>query len=152
MALLDSLELDCLRSDLELVITGDTSLNGVGGDTCQISRTDNPNQLGTFNETTGLYENPTVTIKYTGPCYISPLVFRRDRQEEVGGRAGRIRVYRVKIPWVDPFDVELMDNFVITQSADGDSEILDLELKVVDILYGSEGGARRITVQDFAES
>lgn len=91
----------------------------------------------------------TVTTIYTGDAYLSPIIFRRDRQEEAGGTAVRIRQYRAILPW-NSGDIHLDDQMTIDLCQD--PQFVGRILTVSDVMYESEMIVRRITLVDTAIS
>ena len=151
--ILDTLELDGIREDfLELLGIYEEGDDGGGSPSIaraktlvSISRITNP---GTFNESTGVFDTPTTSVIYTGPAHVSPVTYRRDRQEIGGGEAVRIRQYRAIVPW-DSGDIHLGDIFLVNFTED--PELDGRSFDVSDVLYESELAVRRITLTDTAK-
>ena len=144
--LLSQAEVDALRTDLNRLIgiepDGDESKAKC---TAKITRT---TDIGTFNEVTLEYENPTILDIYGGPCLIGPIVFRRDRTEMIGQEQIRVRTYRAVLPH-DTNTVKILDDFEVLTSTD--AGLVGRPMSVVDIMYSTEQGARRITLQDIGD-
>lgn len=139
--ILTGVELDGLRQDFDEML-GD--MLGTAKTTIAITRTTGAT-LGAINTTTLQYDAASPSVIYTGEAYISPVVYRRDRQEFVGGNILTIRQYRVLLPW-DSGDIKLDD--VVTIVSCSDPNFVNKTLTVIDVMYESELGARRITVLD----
>jgi len=145
--ILDQLELDALRADFKTML----GIDETPADSEDITRAKTLVSIrrivdqGTLNTSTGDYENPTTVVIYSGPAHVSPIVFRRDRQEQGGGQALRIRQYRVVLPW-DSGNILIDDEMVVSFSAD--PEMDGRTWIVSDVMYESELAARRITVTD----
>lgn len=136
------LELDGLRLDVDFLVGFDfDDSTGKARTLCLIER---ETAKGTINPSTLVYTPTNATI-YAGPCYISPIIFRRERQETVAEETARIRNYRVLLPW-DAGDIHRLDLFSITQSAD--PNLTGRPMTVVDVIYTSDQAGRRLTVQD----
>jgi len=144
--ILDQFELDGIREDF------DNMLGIYQEDTETIDRAKtlvSINRIadrGVFNETTGLYDTNTTSILiYAGPAHISPVTYRRDRQELGGQEAVRIRQYRCIVPW-DAGDIWIDDVLTVNFTSDPnmDGKVLD----VTDVMYESELAVRRITLTD----
>jgi len=102
-------------------------------------------ERGPINATTALYDASSYDVIYSGPGRISPVTYRRDRQEQGGQESVRIRQYRGLVPW-DAGDIHLDDVLTVNFCTDPDMDgrILD----VSDVLYESELIVRRISLVD----
>lgn len=146
--ILDEFELAGLREDFDNLLgiyeePADEESISRAKTLVSIRRTKN---RGTFNETTGLYDSDTVTETiYTGPAHISPVTYRRDRQELAGQEAVRIRQYRAVLPW-DSGDIHIDD--ILTVNFSADPEMDGRSFDITDVMYESELAARRITLTD----
>lgn len=147
--ILDDIELAGLRIDFEellgeRLIAGEEDISGAG--TLVMVR--RVIDKGPINPDTGRYDSPTIDTIYSGAAHISPVTYRRDRQETAGEEAVRIRQYRMVLPW-DSGDIHLKDFTVVVMSQDPEMEgrIFD----VSDVLYESELAARRISLVDTAK-
>ncbi len=116
--LLDKFEQDALRRDFDRILG---RVQQAGGESIQEAKTlvivRRVDDLGTVDPVTGRYNNPSLSVIYTGPAHISPVTFRRDRQEIAGQEAVRIRQYRMVLPW-DSGDIHLDDVTSINFSSD----------------------------------
>lgn len=135
--LLTAQELAGIREDVAVIFE----------DTCRITRPD-VNDPPVLNQATGEFEGGTSITIYEGECYITPIISRRDRFDEVGQGLVFTRQYRVALPW-DTDDVQIRDLYVTLTSAD--PQIIGREMLVRDVLVGSNIGYRRLTVQDTRE-
>ncbi len=140
--LITELELDGLREDFDELFG--TGALGTSKTTVAITRTRNRTQ-GDMDPTTLQYPDAVPEVIYTGKAHISPIIFRRDRQEIAGGETQRIRQYRCLLPW-DSGNI-LIDDVVeiITCS---DPNFVGRVLDVTDVPYESELAARRLTLTD----
>ena len=145
--LLDEFELDGLREDFKNIL----GIFDEGGD---LENYDQAKTLvaitrlvdqGALNETTGVYDNPITKQIYSGPAHISPVTYRRDRQELGGGEAIRIRQYRGVLPW-DSGDILIDDKLTVAFCSDPQMEGRTFD--VTDILYEAELSGRRISLTD----
>jgi hypothetical protein len=141
--ILQQIELDGLRTDFKELL-GET-LAGAKT-TVAITRVTSADR-GPINPTTLRYDSPVTEVIYTGPAHISPVTFRRDRQEVAGGEAQRIRQYRCVLPW-DSGDVHIDDNLEVVSSSDPQFATHGSKLQVSDVMYESELAARRLTLVD----
>lgn len=107
--------------------------------------------LGTLDPATAQYSGEVRLTIYSGPCFIYPIMSRRDRFDEFGQGLIFTRQYRVGIPYdPDPADLpQIRDRFHLTQSTDG--AIIGREFEVRDVVVSTLIGYRRITVQDTEE-
>lgn len=139
--LLTQQELDGIREDAKLLI-------GISSDGADNGKTrvtiERPDKDATFNEVTLLYDLDHELI-YDGAAIVFPVVFRRSRQERVVEEDSRVRVYRCLLPW-DVGDLWLDDIVTITESTD--VEFVGRVLRVIDVMYESEQGLRRIDTVD----
>jgi len=145
--MIDQYELDGLREDflnlLGLFDEGDAEYSIEQAKTLV-----NINRVisrGTINPTTKLYENPITESIYAGPSHVSPVTYRRDRQELGGVESVRIRQYRAIVPW-DAGDIHLDDTFTINFSTD--PNMVGRTFDVTDVLYESHLAVRRISLVD----
>jgi hypothetical protein len=132
---LTPIELDGVRTDQEAELDA----------TCLIWRETSP---GTPIKATADYLAPETTTVYTGPCFIAPIVSRRDRFDVHGEQQVYQNQYRVLMPW-DGAAVQVGDFFTVTVSNDPD--FLGRDLTVKDVLYVSDLSLRRLTVIDIKE-
>ena len=144
---IDQLALDTLRNDFDNLLGifdygGGTDDTDAAKTTVTITRI---TDRGTLNATTKLYDNPTISTIYTGPADISPVTYRRDRQEIGGMEAIRIRQYRAVVPW-DAGDVWIDDKLTVNFSQDLQMESKTFDIS--DVLYESELAARRLSLTD----
>jgi len=145
--LVDKYELDGLREDM-LNMLGMFDEGGV-----EYSITDAKTlvtihriiDIGPINTSTHLYDSPSSTVIYSGPGRISPVTYRRDRQEIGGEEAVRIRQYRGIVPW-DAGDIHINDILGVTFCEDPQFEGKFLD--VTDVLLESELAVRRISLVD----
>lgn len=137
--LISKLELEGMRTDLNLIV-GKTPKNDLAKTTCTIYR----QTVGVLDPNTAKYSTTSTTI-YSGPCSISPIIYRRDRTETAGGEAVKLRNYRVLIPF-DESDIRIHDMLTVDTSAD--TNMQNKTFHIVDVIYDSENAARRLTVQD----
>ena len=102
-------------------------------------------EVGPLNPATSKYDDPTTSTLYSGPAHISPVTYRRDRQELGGGEAVRIRQYRGIVPW-DAGDIFIDDYLIVNFCEDPDVEgkVFD----ITDVLYESELAVRRLSFTD----
>lgn len=145
--LIDQIELDGLREDfnnmLGLVDEGGDDLSMVQAKTLVIIR--RIIERGDINSVTKKYDNPSLSTIYAGPAHISPVTYRRDRQELGGEESIRIRQYRGVIPW-DAGDIHV-DDFCTT-SFSSDPDLVDKTFDITDVLYESQLVARRFSMVD----
>lgn len=148
MSNIDSqLELDGLRIDFDELL----GIHDYGGGT---DDTDAAKTLvtiirvtdrGPLNPVTKKYDTPVVSTIYTGPAHISPVTYRRDRQEIGGMESVRIRQYRAVVPW-DSGDIWIDDKMTVT--ATEDPQMVGKVFDISDVLYESELAARRLSLTD----
>jgi len=144
--LITELELNGLREDFNEMMG--TAAGRDAKMTIEITRVTS-STVGEMDEDTLQYPDAVPSIIYSGEAYISPIVFRRDRQEIAGGETVRIRQYRCLLPWDAP-NIELDDVVKILTSSDPHfaGRILD----VTDVMFEAELAARRITLTDTGAS
>jgi len=135
-------ELDGLRQDFGELL-GDGSTGGDAKTTVAITRTNKKDK--TVDRDSLQIIPGAITVIYTGEAHISPIVFRRDRQEIAGGETQRIRQYRCVLPW-DSGDVRIDDVLEVITSQD--PQFATRKMLVSDVMYESELAARRITLTD----
>ena len=135
--LLSAIELAGIRADVEELFE----------DQCTILRPD-PTDPPVLNKATGLFVGGTFLTIYSGECFITPIISRRDRFDEVGQGLVFTRQYRVGIPWTED-DVQIRDLY--TTTATDDPQLLGRGMLVRDVLVGTNLGYRRLTVQDTRE-
>lgn len=140
--LITQVELDGLREDWEEALG--TGLLGNSKTTIAITRTSTSNQ-GPIDPDTLKYSASTPVVVYTGEAHISPIVFRRDRQEIAGGETVRIRQYRCVLPFDSPL-VKIDDVVEVVQCSD--PHFAGRTMLVSDVMFESELSARRITLTD----
>ena len=145
--ILDQIELDGLRADFFEMLGMHLDTNGVFVDddaktSVIVTRI---TDMGAMDPNTGLYPNPVSSTIYTGPAHVSPVTFRRDRQEIGGMEAVRIRQYRAILPW-DSGDIWIDD--LMTVSDTQDPQMIGKTFEISDVLYESELGVRRISLTD----
>ena len=144
---LDQIALDKMREDFDNLL-GIFDYGGGVDDTDAAKTTGTITRVtdrGALNPTTKLYDNPTVSTIYTGPIDISPVTYRRDRQELGGAESIRIRQYRAEVPW-DVGDVWIDDKVTVLTSQD--PQMVGKIFDVSDVLYESEMAVRRISLTD----
>jgi hypothetical protein len=154
--ILDDLEIQGGRIDFEETLgqftEGDTETIAAAGTLVMVRRI---LSRGPLNETTGKYDQPTVQTQYTGPAHISPVTFRRDRQEIAGEESVRIRQSRMIIPWDSgteggqPGNVHIDDFVVVVMCADLEMEGRTFD--ITDVMYESELLVRRLTLTDVSK-
>jgi hypothetical protein len=107
--------------------------------------------LGTLDAETAAFTGETRLEIYSGPCFIYPIMSRRDRFDEFGQGLIFTRQYRVGIPYdSDPANLpQIRDRFHVTTATDG--AIIGREFEVRDVVVSTLLGYRRITVQDTEE-
>lgn len=145
--IIDQFELDGLREDFFNLL----GLFDEGGGIESISKAKTlitigrVTDIGPLNPVTKKYDSPSTTPIYVGAAHISPVTYRRDRQELGGGEAVRIRQYRGIVPW-DSGDIHIDDYLFVSVCSDPDVEgkVFD----VTDVLYESEMAVRRISFTD----
>jgi len=144
---IDQLALDTLRNDFDNLL-GIFDYGGGSDDKTAAKTTATITRVtdrGTFNTATNLYDNPTVVTIYAGPADISPVTYRRDRQELGGGEAVRIRQYRSEVPW-DAGDIWVDD--IMTVNTSQDVQMVGKIFTISDVLYESELAIRRLSLTD----
>lgn len=144
--IINDIELAAVREDMKHLIGF-----GYDDDESQAQVTVNIKRetaLGAINTTTLLY-SPSYTTIYEGPAIVAPIIYRRERTETAGQEAVRIRNYRVTVPW-DAGDIHRHD--IVTPLTAKDPNMVGREFNVVDVIYTTNQGARRITVQDVADT
>lgn len=95
---------------------------------------------------------PTTITIYTGPCYCTPIVSRRDRFDVHGEQQIYQNQYRVLVPWdagTPDESIKIGDMIRITASDDPDFFLKDMTVK--DVLLVSEISLRRLTTIDIDE-
>lgn len=132
---LTSWELDGIRIDQEAELDA----------MCLIWRETGP---GTPVKATASYLSPITITVYTGPCFYSPIVSRRDRFDVHGEQQVYQNQYRVLMPW-DGATVKAGDFFTLTVADDLDA--LSRTQVVKDVLYVSDISLRRLTTVDIKE-
>ncbi len=146
-SLIDRYELDGLREDFFLML----GIRDEGGGEASIAHAKTLVtiarilEIGPLNPVTKKYDSPSVTSIYAGPAHISPVTYRRDRQELGGGEAIRIRQYRGLVPW-DVGDIHIDDFLTVNFCEDPDVEGRTFD--ITDILYESELAVRRLSFTD----
>lgn len=103
---------------------------------------------GTVNSSTAALENETRSTIYSGRCSIYPIMSRRDRFDEFGQGLVFTKQYRVVLPYTAD-DIQQRDRFYITSS--NDTQLINREMEVRDVVMSSMLGYRRLTVQDTRE-
>lgn len=133
-------ELDGIRLDVAQIFK----------DACTITREPAGDaKYGTLNKATSEYESvPAPTVIRSGNCLIKPIISRRDRFDEFGEGLVFTRQYRVAIPYSWD-DIQIRDIFTATASQD--SQLVGREMRVRDVIVGTDIGYRRLTVQDVRE-
>ena len=144
---IDQLALDTLRNDFDNLLGifdygGGTDNTDAAKTTVTITRV---TDRGTLNLVTKLYDSPTVSTIYTGPADISPVTYRRDRQELGGAESIRIRQYRSEVPW-DAGDIWIDDRMLVNTSQD--VQMVGKTFIISDVLYESEEAVRRLSLTD----
>lgn len=143
-------ELSALRQDLDELI-GVSRIDGVENEadtTVRITRVSDADK-GELNEDTLKYDTPSPVLIYEGPFVLGPVLYRRDRQEDAGGTAQRIRQYRGLGPYDMP-RVEIKDQLEVLTS--NDPLMAGLKITVTDFIYEDDLSGRRITFVDTSES
>lgn len=136
-----TLELDGVREDVKIIFK----------DTVLIYRV---TDIGTLNEATSLYENPTTLTLYDGPGQLTPIRSRRDKFDVIGEGAVFTRQYRLSVPYeaglADPLEgVQIRD--LIQMTVSNDPQLVDRIMEVRDVTTSTNIGYRQITVHDFRE-
>jgi hypothetical protein len=129
------IELDGIRVDQEAELDA----------TCLIWRELSP---GTPIKATASYLAPETTTIFSGPCFYSPIVSRRDRFDVHGEQQVYQNQNRVLIPW-DGGDVQQGDIFTLVTADDTNAIGRDQVIK--DVLYVSDISLRRLTTIDIRE-
>lgn len=133
-------ELTALRNDL-------VDLFGTSGDTAKTEGT--VTRESTLSEVVNpdntVTADPAPTTIYSGPARVSPIVFRRDRQELAGGQIQRPRQYRLKIP--SPL-VSMQIGDIWTTTICSDPLLVGKRMEVTDVLPQSESAVRVATLTD----
>lgn len=141
----DRFELDGLREDFHNLL----GIHDLGDESFEKAKTlvtiSRVIDRGDINPATGKYDNPNISVIYTGPAHVSPVTYRRDRQEIGGGEAVRIRQYRAVVRW-DVGNVLIGDLFTVNFSEDPEMEGRTFDIS--DVLYESELAARRLSLTD----
>lgn len=147
--ILDELEIAGARLDFEqslgIIQEGDLETISAAGTLVLVRRV---RDRGPLNPVTDLYDSPTIDTIFDGPAHISPVTFRRDRQEIAGAEAVRIRQYRMILPW-DSGDIHIDDFAVVVMSQD--PEMGGRTFDVTDVMYESELVVRRISLTDVSK-
>ncbi len=144
--LLDRFELDGLRLDLnELLGITDNGVDESIENAKTLGTITRVIERGPLNTTTKKYDNPSTITVYSGPADISPVTYRRDRQELGGQESIRIRQYRGSIPWNAD---EIFIDDIYTTNFSTDPWLVDKVLVITDVLLESEVGIRRISLVD----
>jgi len=137
-------EVDGLRVDLGMLL-GISEIDGNDDAARTVISFYREDATPTFDIATATYAvNPTAL--YSGPAAISPMVFRRDRQESGGDEAIRVRVYRCMLPW-DADPLPAVDDYAIVDECD-DPDVVGRLFWVVDVMFESEIAGRRVTLTD----
>ncbi len=145
--MIDQYELDGLREDFYNML----GLHDEGGgdrsmaDAKTLVTINRLVERGAINPLTKLYDSPSIKSIYAGPARLSPVTYRRDRQELGGGEAIRIRQYRGIVPW-DAGDIHIDDTCTVNFSEDPD--MVGKTFDITDILYESELVVRRFSMVD----
>ena len=147
--ILDELEIAGARLDFEqslgIIQEGDLETISAAGTLVLVRRV---RDRGPLHPVTDLYDSPTIDTIFDGPAHISPVTFRRDRQEIAGAEAVRIRQYRMILPW-DSGDIHIDDFAVVVMSQD--PEMGGRTFDVTDVMYESELVVRRISLTDVSK-
>lgn len=145
--MIDQFELDGLREDFANMLG--LFDEGGGDDSMESAKTlvtiNRLIERGAINPSTKLYDSPVTESIYAGPARISPVTYRRDRQELGGSESVRIRQYRGIVPW-DAGDIHIDDTCTINFSKDPD--MVGKTFDVTDVLYESELVVRRFSMVD----
>lgn len=145
--ILDPYELESLRGDFKEML----GINNYGGSEPSVSNARTVVSIlrtvdrGPLNTSTMKYDAAITTSIYVGPAHISPVAFRRDRQEIGGEGSIRIRQYRAILPW-DSGDIRLDD--VLTVDFSDDPNLNGRSFDVTDVMYEAELAVRRISLTD----
>lgn len=140
-------ELNGIRKDFALML----GINDYGGEENWVEKARTVVSItrvidrGVLNPTTNVYDAQDILAIYTGPSIISPVAFRRDRQEIGGQGSIRIRQYRAIVPW-DAGDIHLDDVYKIDFS--DDPAMNGRSFDVTDVMYEAELTVRRISLTD----
>lgn len=132
---LTQLELDGSRLDMNQQLDA----------TCLIWR---QTDMGAVNPATGQFMAGSTVTVYEGPCWVGPILSRRDRFDVHGEQQIYQNQYRVTLPW-DAFGIKIGDNFRVTNAHDLNLETRDMVVK--DVLMTTDTIAQRLTVIDIKE-
>jgi hypothetical protein len=127
-----------------VTLRGRTAAEVMMVDTCTITRASEP---GVFNETTGQYDLASPATVYSGKCRVKPRD-NADRVVQYGQEAVSFWPYVVSVP-MSVTDIELDDVVTIAASA-LDPALVDLQLRVREVLSGSHLTARRLSCEENA--
>ena len=147
--ILDELEIAGARIDFEMSLgqiqEGDQETISAAGTLVLVRRVID---RGPINDDTLKYDQPSIDTIFDGVAHISPVTFRRDRQEIAGAEAVRIRQYRMILPW-DSGDIHIDDFTVVVMCQDPEMEGRTFD--VTDVMYESELVVRRISLTDVSK-
>lgn len=136
---LTQLELDGIRTDQEAQLDA----------TCMIWRV---HSEGTISKVDATLSSPVQVTIYTGVCYVTPIVARRDRFDVHGEQQIYQNQYRVLLPYdagLPNYSIRIGDFIRITASQDPDFLLKDMTVK--DVLLVSDISLRRLTTIDIDE-
>ncbi len=145
--ILSTEELEGLREDFQAML----GINDFGGPELSLDKARTVVSIlrtidrGPLNTSTMKYDSPITTSIYSGPAHVSPVAFRRDRQEIGGEGSIRIRQYRAILPW-DSGDIHLDDIFTVDFS--DDPNLNGRSFDITDVMYEAELAVRRISLTD----
>lgn len=108
---------------------------------CQISRATGD---GATDPDTGDWEPSDPDTVYSGPCRAQALA--NDRLEVAGEAQQTARRYLVAIPYGG--DVPQLDDTVTFTASDGDTDLIGIQLRVVDVRLGSQAWERDLIAEE----
>ncbi len=118
---------------------------------CLIWRITSP---GTISKTTAAYSSEATVTIYSGLCYFTPIVSRRDRFDEHGEQQIYQNQNRVLLPWDAGSelgeDIRIGDLFRITSSQDPSLDVKPVQ-EIKDVLLVPDISMKRLTTIDIRE-
>lgn len=125
------------------VLQGRAAMRRLMSDTCTISRGGSAEP--TYDETLREMVAAAGTAVYAGPCRVKARP-TEDRVVELGETTVSLRSYVVSLP-IDATGIKVDDVVVVTSSAlDGD--LVDKQMRVLDVQAGSHVTARRLICEE----
>lgn len=108
---------------------------------------------GTISKVDATYSSPSTLTIYTGICYFTPIVSRRDRFDTHGEQQVYQNQNRILLPWDAGVslgeEIRIGDFLRITSSEDSTLDLRDQVIK--DVLMVSDISMRRLTTVDIKE-